>query len=303
MKRYIKQLGICLLALSVGILLNQCEDDQIVGSFHGGQTNYGTPAVSTNYVTNITSSSASCGGEVTSDGGSYVTTRGFCYSTSQSPTISNTHTSNESGTGSFSASITGLSAGKTYYVRAYATNSEGTSYGEQRSFTTLSTGGTTVLQESFENGIPSSWDVLDQDGDGYCWEVNDSFDGHNGGRCASSASYINNIGAVTPKNWLITPSLYLSGNATLTYWVAVQDADWASEHYGVYISSGGSTTYHWLFDETMTAKGDGKAQGAWYQRSINLSDYSGETVRIAFIHLDCTDQFWLNLDDVKVVIQ
>lgn len=162
---------------------------------------------------------------------------------------------------------------------------------------------TTLLQESFENGIPASWDVFDQDGDGYTWEVNNAFNGHNNGQCASSASYVNDVGAVTPKNWLITPSLYLSGNATLTYWVAVQDADWASEHYGVYIATGGSTTYYWLFDETMTAKGDGKAQGAWYQRSINLSDYAGQNVRIAFIHLDCTDQFWLNLDDVKVTVQ
>jgi hypothetical protein len=112
-----------------------------VGTSYGEQKTFTTnslnkPTVSTNAVSNITQTTATCGGNVTSDGGATVTARGICWSTSQNPTISNSHTSNGSGTGNFTSNITGLTAGKTYYVRAYATNSVGTSYGEQKTFST-----------------------------------------------------------------------------------------------------------------------------------------------------------------------
>ncbi|MCQ2272204.1 MAG: hypothetical protein MJZ72_05395 [Bacteroidales bacterium] len=99
-------------------------------------TVYTQPTVITNNVANITTSTASCGGNVTSDGGSSVTARGVCWSTSHNPTISNSHTSNGTGTGSFTSNLTGLSLNTTYYLRAYATNSVGTAYGEERTFTT-----------------------------------------------------------------------------------------------------------------------------------------------------------------------
>ena len=94
------------------------------------------PVVSTSSVSNITSSSATCGGSVSYDGGQTVTARGVCWSTSHNPTTSSSHTTDGIGTGSFTSSMTGLSSNTTYYVRAYATNSVGTSYGEERSFTT-----------------------------------------------------------------------------------------------------------------------------------------------------------------------
>ena len=97
----------------------------------------GTPStVTTSSITSITSSSASGGGNVTSQGSSSVTARGVCWSTSQNPTTANSKTSDGSGTGGFTSSITGLSDSTAYYVRAYATNSAGTSYGSQVSFTT-----------------------------------------------------------------------------------------------------------------------------------------------------------------------
>lgn len=97
---------------------------------------YSVPAVTTAEVSEITGSSAKCGGNVTSDGGFAVTARGVCWSTSPNPTVSDSHTTDGSGMGSFTSSITGLTENTTYYVRAYATNSAGTSYGEQKSFTT-----------------------------------------------------------------------------------------------------------------------------------------------------------------------
>lgn len=99
------------------------------------------PTVTTSSISNITSSSATGGGNVTAQGSSAVTARGVCWSTSQNPTINNSKTNDGTGTGSFTSSITGLSPSTQYYVRAYATNSAGTSYGSQVSFTT-SAGGT-----------------------------------------------------------------------------------------------------------------------------------------------------------------
>jgi uncharacterized protein (TIGR02145 family) len=85
---------------------------------------------------NTTSSSASSGGSISATGGSSVTQRGVCWSTSQNPTTANSSTNNGNGTGSFTSNLTGLTANTTYYVRAYAINSAGTAYGNQLSFTT-----------------------------------------------------------------------------------------------------------------------------------------------------------------------
>ena len=140
------------------------------GTAYGGQRSFTTsanpPTVTTNTVSNITATSATCGGNVTATGGATVTARGVCWSTSQNPTVSNSHTTDGSGTGSFTSSIAGLTAGTTYYVRAYATNSAGTAYGSQMSFTTP--------QISFTCGTST---VTDYDGNTYntvqignqCW--------------------------------------------------------------------------------------------------------------------------------------
>lgn len=87
----------------------------------------------------ITQNTASCGGNITTDGGATVTSRGVCWSnTTSSPTIANTKTVDGSGIGTFSSAITGLLPGTTYYVRAYATNSVGTAYGSAIIFGTSS---------------------------------------------------------------------------------------------------------------------------------------------------------------------
>ena len=94
------------------------------------------PTVTTNNVSNISATTATCGGRVTSAGGARVTARGVCWSTSQNPTVNDSYTTNGSGTGGFTSAITGLTPSTTYYVRAYATNLGGTSYGAQKTFTT-----------------------------------------------------------------------------------------------------------------------------------------------------------------------
>ena len=102
----------------------------------GGGTQGDLPTVVTQEVTDITGNSARCSGEVTSDGGDAVTARGICWSTSPNPTLGNNTAFGGMGTGSFTTQMTNLEIGTTYYVKAYATNSVGTAYGNEISFTT-----------------------------------------------------------------------------------------------------------------------------------------------------------------------
>lgn len=90
--------------------------------------------VTTADVTNVTYTTATSGGNVVNNGGAAVTSRGVCWSTMESPTIYDSHTSNGSGNGTFTSQLTGLIAGTPYFIRAFATNSAGTAYGSQLSF-------------------------------------------------------------------------------------------------------------------------------------------------------------------------
>jgi len=113
-----------------------------VGTSYGNEVSFttlsGVILMTTNAVSSITAYTATSGGNITSDGGATVTARGVCWSTSPSPTTANSKNSIGSGTGTFTANISGLILGTKYYVRAYATNSVGTSYGNEVSFSTLS---------------------------------------------------------------------------------------------------------------------------------------------------------------------
>ena len=102
------------------------------------------PYVNTSSVSPINDTSVGCGGDVTADNGSPIIARGVCWSTNPNPTIADNHTVDGTGTGSFTSVLTGLSVGVTYYVRAYATNSTGTGYGEQKSFSTWLCGTSTL---------------------------------------------------------------------------------------------------------------------------------------------------------------
>lgn len=95
------------------------------------------PSISTANITGITNTTASCGGNVTSDGNSEVLARGVCWGISSNPTIRDSKTINDTGIGVFTSELTGLLPNVTYYVRAYATNIAGTAYGEEKSFKTV----------------------------------------------------------------------------------------------------------------------------------------------------------------------
>jgi len=113
-----------------------------VGTAYGNEITFTTGQVggavlTTTEVTNVTSSTAVSGGNITDDGGGTITARGICWGPSANPTIEvNNKTTNGTGPGSFSSNLTGLTDGTIYYYRAYATNSSGTTYGQEYQFIT-----------------------------------------------------------------------------------------------------------------------------------------------------------------------
>lgn len=94
------------------------------------------PTLSTNNISDISKTTAFSGGNITADGGESILERGICWSTSTSPTTSDSHTSDGSGTGVYTSNLTGLSPNTPYYVRAFAKNLAGIAYGDQKEFTT-----------------------------------------------------------------------------------------------------------------------------------------------------------------------
>lgn len=142
------------------------------------------PSVTTADVSSITTNTAVCGGNVTSEGSSSVTSRGVCWNTTGAPTIFNNITSDGSGTGSYTSNITGLTENTTYYVRAYATNSTGTGYGVQDTFTTSAGSGvptvtTATISSITINSAICGGNVISEGGSavsarGVCWNTTGS---------------------------------------------------------------------------------------------------------------------------------
>lgn len=134
--------------------------------------------LTTSIITTIASTTAICGGNISADGGGAITARGVCWNTDQNPTIANTKTTDGTGKGDFVSSITGLTSGLTYYVRAYATNSSGTSYGNQVNFKTLSIPILTTTIETLltSTTVTSGGNITDDGGypvtsRGVCWNT------------------------------------------------------------------------------------------------------------------------------------
>ena len=159
-----------------------------VGTAYGARVQFNTllnpvlPTVTTTAITAITQTTATSGGNVTSDGGTTVTTRGICWATTPNPIIANSNTSNGTGTGIYVSSLTNLIANTTYHVRSYATNSVGTSYGNDISFITLpipavlSTVTTTVITNIAQTTVTGGGNVTSDGGAtvtarGVCWST------------------------------------------------------------------------------------------------------------------------------------
>ena len=157
-----------------------------------------------------------------------------------------------------------------------------------------------VLFDGFEGDVfpPVGWASFDIDGDSYSWFAY-SVDGtaFSGQKSAASSSWDENTGALTPDNWLVAPAVEIThDNFILEYRVAAQDPVYPFDKYGVFVSNQTreSTDFELLFEETLQ-------NGEWQFRQVSLKDYLGDIIYIAFRHYDCTDWFYVKLDDVMVM--
>ncbi len=140
------------------------------------------------------------------------------------------------------------------------------------------------------------WTIRDDDGDGYNWEwmegSGSDYNVYEGTHCMASASYQNSAfgggTALNPDNWLISPAF--TAGSTVTFWYAGQDPNYAAETFGVYVIANGTAS-----DEL----GHFTASNTYQQGSVDISDFAGQTVQVAFRHYDITDMFRLNLDLVE----
>lgn len=158
----------------------------------------------------------------------------------------------------------------------------------------------TYFSDDFSSGNLNNWTLTDSDGDSYNWSII-NFGGVQG-PVATSASYINNVGALTPNNWMVSTAIDLTsatGNVFLNWKAFGQDQAWANENYTVYVATasdiatlGASTT---SFNEIIGSTG-----GVYADRSLNVTSFIGQTIYVAFRHHNTSDQYQLNIDDVVV---
>lgn len=166
------------------------------------------PTLTTTAISGQTQTTAASGGNITSTGGAAITARGVCWSTSASPTISGSHTSDGTGSGTFTSSITGLTPSTLYYVRAYATNSAGTAYGNQLTFTSsvisLPVVSTSALSSVSLTTAVSGGNITSAGGGsitarGVCWSTsaNPTLSGSHSSDGTGTGSFTSNLSGLT----------------------------------------------------------------------------------------------------------
>ena len=165
--------------------------------------------------------------------------------------------------------------------------------------------------ESFEQGIPSTWQNIDNDGDGYKWwkvkeeptfeHVDNST--HHGEQSIHSNSYLR-VGTktLTPDNWLILPEQNLNAekNYALTFDIVAFDGGYLKDKIGIYISTDGGNSYTQLgddFDFTQSELGDSMpVKDVWQEVEVDLSAYSGKKVSIAIVHHNSRNEYMVVMD-------
>lgn len=268
----------------------------ISGTGYGDQVSFTTmqtmaPSMSTTSITSFTTTTAVAGGNISNENGAAVTARGVCWSTHPDPTTSDSKTSDGTGPGIFSSTLSGLTANTIYYLKAYATNSEATSYGEVLSFKTFAvddidgngynsvTIGTQIwLMENlkttkFNDGtaitpVADKTEWLNLVTPGYCWYNNDE---------AANKSvygalynwYAVNTGKLCPDGWHV-PSH--------TEWIVLSD-----------FLGGDTETYL----ESSTAGGKLKETGVehWTSPNVGATNETGFTALPGGMRIS-TGEFW-----------
>ena len=164
----------------------------------------------------------------------------------------------------------------------------------------------------FEAGMPAGWTTIDGGNPtGYGWQLASNKIGtgygHNGSSdCILSQSYDNNYGVVYPDNYLVSPQVTLAAGSTFSFYACAQDASYAAEHFGVFVSDNGTSNWTMVNEWTIGQKGERysgprgqRDQSAWTLYSVDLSNFAGQKY-IAIRHFNCSDMFYLDVDDIEL---
>ena len=160
----------------------------------------------------------------------------------------------------------------------------------------------------FEDETLNGWVTIDGDGDGYTWANSTQYSqtecGFESFYSAMSHSCMQ-VTPLTPDNYLSTAKRYLiTENSRLNYVVSAENKMYSEEHYGIAISTKSyynKNDFTTIWEETLPKNDESITfHGTWYERSVDLSAYAGQEVYIAFRHFNCTDQFWINIDNVEL---
>ncbi len=161
-----------------------------------------------------------------------------------------------------------------------------------------------TFYENFDSGSANGWTFVDGDGDGYGWNVVsknhsekwlDPVCYHSSPRSLSSASFFwDTKTLLEPENWAISPAIKIPQNAMLSYWIKGQELYKEEKSLSVYVGTSTDVA-------SMKKLGSDVAPyGCYWRHYVDLSEYEGQTIYIAFLHHNVASLYWLNLDDVLV---
>ena len=160
----------------------------------------------------------------------------------------------------------------------------------------------------FEDETLNGWIVIDADKDGYSWANSKNYSqtecGYQSWYSAMSHSCVGNT-PLTPDNYMATAKKYLiTENSKLIFNVSAESNKYAEEHYGIAISTESNyivEDFETIWEETLPKEENVSGyHGVWYTRTVDLSAYAGKSVYIAFRHFNCSDEFWINIDNVEL---
>ena len=266
-----------------------------VGTAYGNIMSFKTlssPFVSTSSTSLVTLTGANSGGSISSDGGATVTARGICWSTTSNPTLASNITVNGLGVGSFTSILSNLNPNTTYYIRAYATNSIGTSYGNEISFTTLNynlPSVTTNIISGITSLSASSGGVVTSDGGttvisrGICWSttINPTLASSLTSNGLGVGSFNSSLSGLTPNTTYYvrayaTNSVGTAYGATVTFKTSINIGDSYGGGVVAYILKSGDPGYVVGENHGIIAASSDQSTGIrWYNGAYTNTNASG----------------------------
>lgn len=263
------------------------------------QENSDLASVQTTTPTDITSSTATLGGNVTDEGSSNVTERGVVWSTFPNPTTGdNKIIDGGTGTGSYTAPLTGLSSATTYYARAYAVNNSGTAYGGQEDFTTNCSTFSLPFSEDFEGASfpPNCWETFIGDngiGTNKNWESTE--DAQSGSK-AAFVGYEDVTGG-DAEDWMVTPLISLTTGSELSFYQKQTYSEEYGSEYFIFVSTSSQTDISSF--TVVESWGESDFTTSYSEKIVDLSAFDNQDVYIAFAMVNDNGDDWF-VDNINI---